>query len=115
VVAQRARHVERPHGVGAHVAQRHLPRLRSRSCVHAGENILIGCAVEAVRRPLSRHRAGSMCRLRGVATSLSAPSEAVKWPFESGDFGLVSPAWRGPAFSAYPRCIHVGCNDCRRA
>jgi hypothetical protein len=44
-----ARHRERPHAVGAHVAEGHgRPGLGSWSGAHAGEDILTGRTVEAV-------------------------------------------------------------------
>jgi hypothetical protein len=50
VVAQPAAHVERPHAVGAHVAQGHgRPGLRSR-CAHAGEDIRVSSATASSGR-----------------------------------------------------------------
>jgi hypothetical protein len=51
VVAQPTTHVERPHAVGAHVAEGHRrPGLRSWSCAHAGEDIRASSATASSGR-----------------------------------------------------------------
>jgi hypothetical protein len=51
VVTQPAAHVERPHAVGAHVAEGHWrPGLRSWSCAHAGEDIRASSATASSGR-----------------------------------------------------------------
>jgi hypothetical protein len=62
VVAQPAAHVERPHTVGARVAQCHRrPGLKSWSCAHAWEDIRASSATASSRGVLLRD---TVCRTR---------------------------------------------------
>jgi hypothetical protein len=70
VVALPAAHVERPHAVGAHVAEGHWrPGLRSWSCAHAGEDIRASSATASSGRCALRYTVPDqdLKRLAGAA------------------------------------------------
>jgi hypothetical protein len=95
VVALPAAHVERPHAVGAHVAEGHRRSgLRSWSRAHAGEDIRASSATASsgrcalLRDTVPDQGEGRSAAGTGEGEAGSTPTGASCWPRRAGGFDL---------------------------